>query len=404
MAVALFLPWQTKLIWQGASSNYWEISIFIGALLVCLFIFALLPSGLLSLPNFLKENYLLRYASGALMVTALISVFFSSAPLLSAYHLILLVIAVLFFYFLRQCPPTWRRYFLIIILAGLSVQAVLGIIQFLTQTTFASSILGIASHYASDLGTAVIETANGRWLRAYGASDHPNVFGGVMALAALISLYLFKQEKKRSFQVALTLIYFLFLTAVLASFSRAAGLALALGLIIFLIEQRHSLFKRPPLLLIIIFFSFLITLLFTWQYQELIWSRAQINSRLEVISLNERQVFNQRAWLDFKQQPLLGTGLGASTFFDYQHDLNNDLVKPVWQYQPAHNYWLLAATESGILFVIALSFVWFFIYKKSRQRQWLGLFVALLFLTLFDHWLFSLPLSSLWFFSLLALI
>ncbi|MBV5343419.1 hypothetical protein JZU68_07360, partial [bacterium] len=87
-----------------------------------------------------------------------------------------------------------------------------------------------------------------------------------------------------------------------------------------------------------------------------------------------------------------------------EKDLGGQRVMPVWSYQPAHNYWLLAATESGIFFAGAWVLIWYFSYQKSRQSRLLGLWAGLLVLTLFDHWLFSLPLASFWFFFWLALI
>ena len=61
---------------------------------------------------------------------------------------------------------------------GSILPCVLGIWQFLSQSTLASPWLGLASHPAWQGGTSVVASETiGRWLRAYGPFSHPNVFG-----------------------------------------------------------------------------------------------------------------------------------------------------------------------------------------------------------------------------------
>ncbi len=398
------LPWQTKLIIRPALSNYWEISLFAGVFFAVLAILALIPSGLIKFSYWRQLPIFWRSAALVLFLAAVLSVISSPDPILSLYRSVLLLLSLVLFFFVSQCPNNWRRWLAIIFLISLSVQAIIGLNQFFTQTSFASSYLGIAVHQASDQGASVIETVNGRWLRAYGASDHPNAFGGLMALAALACVYFISRVNTLLARSGLLFAYLLFLTATLTSFSRAAVLALFVGLLVFSLNQLFGKKRERRYTLIILLLSALVSMLFFWQYQDLLWSRAKIDNRLEQISLDERQVFNARAEKDFISRPFLGVGLGASTLFDSKKDLREQQIRPVWSYQPAHNYWLLAATEGGIFFVSAWLLIWFFAYQKSRQARLLGLWAGLLILTLFDHWLFSLPLASFWFFFWLALI
>ncbi|MCF7860189.1 O-antigen ligase family protein [Patescibacteria group bacterium] len=390
------LPWQTKLILRAASSNYWEISIFAAFVFLYLSLFLLLPSGLLSL-NFWKETPLkIKIVSFIFLLSALISVFISSDYLLAGFRFLLLLSAFVFYYILKQLSPFWRRRLLIIFLISLGLQALIGITQFLTQTSLASTYLGMAYHGAGDLGAIVIETVSGRWLRAYGASDHPNIFGGLMVLASLISAYLFFNEEESKLRAYALGSYVLFLIAGLFSFSRSAILALFIGLLLLIWQNWRKRYQklRPAAALLVL--SIFILSLFAAQYSDLIWARAQTSSRLEHISLSERQTYNERAWQDLKETPFFGLGLGVSPEFDYRQDFARSQAQAVWNYQPAHNYWLLAAVEGGIFFLSALILLWFFVYKKSRERRLVAIFVALFILTLFDHWLFSLPLAVLW--------
>ncbi len=51
--------------------------------------------------------------------------------------------------------------------------------------------MSIAFQQAGNLGTAVIEFVDGRFLRVYGSLSHPNILGGwlVLGLVAVIFLY-----------------------------------------------------------------------------------------------------------------------------------------------------------------------------------------------------------------------
>lgn len=401
---ALVLPWQSKLILRPAASNYWEIALFVG------FFCSWLSLLVLALNRFNKKEVagtslkLLYGAAGLSVISGLVSVFLSVDPVLSFFRWTLWLAALVFFIFLRNSHQLWRRRLALILLFSLIVQAFFGLFQFFTQTSWASSYLGVAYHSAADLGASVIETSDGRWLRAYGASDHPNIFGGLMSLAAIGSLYFFLQESRRYWRLVFLGFYIIFLTAVFTSFSRAAMLALFVGLIILFWERRFWIKENLRLFTALALLSVLVFGIFAQSYRPLLLARGQINNRLEKISLAERSELNTQAWRDFKLSPWFGVGLGASTLFNWQIDKNANQVRPAWYYQPAHNYWLLAAAEGGIFFISAVVFLWFLAYQKSRKHRLLGLFFAFFVLTLFDHWLFSLPLSALWIFFLLALI
>lgn len=390
------LPWQTKLILFPALSNYWEISLFAVIPLVYISLLFLIPSGLLNFNFWKKMGRCPKILLLSLVLFALFSVFISGDCYLSLYRFLLLITAIILYFIVQQLPVLTRRRLLLISLISLGLQAVIGLGQFLTQISFASKYLGMAYHQASDLGAIVIETSSGRWLRAYGASDHPNIFGGLMALATLTSAYLFLTEEKIRTRVYFIAAYVLFFLATLVSFSRAAVLALSVSLIYIVIKNWRLRFNKLRPGIALFFLSFLLLVIFAGLYGNLILSRTQTQGRLESISLNERQTYNQRAWKNFLSSPLLGVGLGDSTRFDRQSDLQENQIHPVWNYQPAHNYWLLAATEGGIFFLFFLVGLWYLVYKKSRKHRLLGIFIALFILTLFDHWLFSLPLSSLW--------
>lgn len=394
---ALLLPWQTKLIIRSAESNYLEIAIFVAtsAFFLAAVIFFFLFKDKLKKP----ERWFL-ILSTVLLVSSVIAGIFSPDPYLALYHSLLLLASLLLFYCLSQLPKEWQRQLLYVFLLSLAMQAAIGIFQFLTQSSFASTILGLAYHGASEAGISVIELSSGRWLRTYGASDHPNVFGGLMAIAALLSAYLWQGERRKLYQIISLSFFLLFFSALIISFSRAAYLTFALSFLVLLIENRGHLRRFLFLTLSIL----LLSSLFFCQYSDLLVSRLDSNRRLEQISLQERGDFNQRAWKSWQNNFWLGVGLSNSTLVDRKNDQSLNNEQAVWHYQPTHNYWLLAALEGGIFFVSALFLFWLFVYQKSRSHRVTAIFIAFFILSLFDHWLFSLPLSSFWFFFVLALI
>lgn len=389
LALAFLLPWQTKLILRPAPSNYWEISLF-AAMAIC---FALLAVFFISNFKAFKKIVLpkILIVSFSLFLVAMIaSVFLASDPLLSIYRYLWLLLFLISLSTFKYIKKEWQVYVLLTLLVSLLFQAGIGIGQFLNQKSFANTFLGMSFHDLSQAGVTVIETASGRYLRAYGPLDHPNVFGGFMALAAIVSAYLYIRLDNKYYRYFSVFAYSIFNLALFCSFSRAAFLALFLGMIFLFFENRKKIL--PSLSLISI--SLILISLFIFQYQELIFSRLETTNRLEKISINERGVYNRQAWKSFTKNPILGQGLSNSTLALYKADQVNHSEQVIWAYQPAHNYWLLLLTEGGIILFTAFLLFYIFAYQKSRSYRLLGLFICFFILGLFDHWLFSLSLAS----------
>jgi len=107
LASALFLPWQTKLIWLPAPSNYWEVSFFAASIFVFFFIIFFILSGHLrraDLKDILEKESSLWLAVLVLLFAAFVSAGFSPLPTLSLFRFFLLFLAFLFFYCLSLSP------------------------------------------------------------------------------------------------------------------------------------------------------------------------------------------------------------------------------------------------------------------------------------------------------------
>ena len=274
--------------------------------------------------------------------------------------------------------------------AGVTLSAVLGIYQFLTQTAFASKWLGLAYHSAATLGASVVETVDGRWLRAYGSFPHPNVLAGFIITAIIFCIWLFAKTQNSVKRLLLTAYCLLLTAALFFTFSRAAWLAFLLFTVYCLLltlrkNKKIFLYSFIPL------FLFIILALI---YLPLVKTRIQGAQSLEVKSNIERLSGYQESWRIIKSHPWFGVGIGNYTAELQKINPN----KPAWVYQPAHNVYLLVLSEIGAvgILIIILLFSYFIIfYKKSIQNRndvlMILMILILMFLMLFDHFWWTLP-------------
>ncbi len=284
-------------------------------------------------------------------------------------------------------------------LVGATLQAILGIYQFLTQSSFSSSFLGMALHDPRALGTAVVEFADQRWLRAYGGLPHPNILGGYLAIAtAVVIAFLHKLPVRQNLQrLLLSSTIFVLITGIFFSFSRSAwvaGIVLLGYWVIKLFRDRTQWQMAGYWLLLIGYLVFLVFL-----FRPLVAARVLPvqESRLEVKSRVERVEGAREAWQLARAHPVLGVGIG-----NYTQAVAREvrLGEPLYTYQPAHNVFLLVWAELGIMGLVLFMVILYWILKQSN---FLILNSSFLILLTFDHYLWSLPFGILLFWGILGL-
>lgn len=230
-----------------------------------------------------------------------------------------------------------------VFLAGLAIQALLGLAQVLHQGP-----LGVPGELMLRLGrerAAAIQIGDTWWLRAYGLTFHPNVLGGFMAVGLLLGLPLLP---RRGF---LPLWYLLGLGLVL-SFSRSAWLATALTLppIAAWLAWRQPSMRRPlamtagGALLVLLVLGALLS--------------AQVRSRLSLTSLtSERASLVGRGELigaalgAIAARPVTGIGAGNFPLAALLSDIQ-EVPHAV------HNVPLLLAAEVGLLGGVLWLWLW----------------------------------------------
>jgi O-antigen ligase len=397
---------QTKLILFPAESNYNEISLYFNYFLL-FFILVLFSILIFKTRKKGDQDLNLNFSSrhwvilAGLEFFAFLSIFVSAFQAVSVFKYILLLFAIALLFLMTSFKFDFKKVLKVFIIA-IMIQAALGVFQFFTQESWDNKYLGLSSHDPAVLGTSVLENADGRLLRAYGATDHPNIFGALSFFAfAFLMILALKGDYSSKEKIIIYFSLALLLLALTLSFSRSAFLALIFSLffwfVFFFFEKRKYLFKKflPYFLFLLVFlFSFFLI------FDSLIIDRFNFDSRLEKKSIEERSDQTLMSSEIIKENLFLGVGIGA--YHQKLLDQNSDWK--TYQAQPVHNVFLLVLSEIGIWGFIFFLLLLFYILKNTfSDLIYAPIFVGLLIFMFFDHWLWSLPFGLLFLFFIFSL-
>lgn len=389
--VVFLLPLQTQLIFgtqtiSNEISQYGIFSIFVVEAMVA-FIFVLRGRRQTD-----KNTLTTWRALYWFLAIGFFSLSFGNYGAVGWFHMTHFVSAAILFFLITDERTNVKQVFTAFLL-GLLLPIAIGWCQVLTGWSFSSTILGIAGKNVADAGVAVVETLNSRMLRAYGTFQHPNIFGGYLAVGIMFLVWIARYAKRRR-----EIVFALFTAAILgasliSTFSRSAWLAVVSGglaLLFLLVWNKRAPPKRAILIAIVGLFSILTTSLL---FHDQIFSRFTPSMRVEAISIEERVLQYQTFGDVFLSSPLLGVSPGGYVF--KLSEFNPGF--PAWAYQPIHNTLLLILAELGIF---GFGFFIYWIYsmdkishaltRKSEGMFALSLGVVILVLALFDHYLWSL--------------
>ncbi len=438
------LPWQTIWIyresflhgvkWEYGTLGFYGTEILLW-LIICLFLIWYWKQHKFQISNFkfqITSDRVFIFSCFLFTAYYFFSIIWSpdkSMALSQSLHMmeaILLFLIIFIGPFEKEKLVKWFLY-------GAILPSLLGLWQFLAQSTFAFKWLGIASHPVWEAGTSIMQSdAIGRWLRAYGSFAHPNVFGGylVIVIVILLNYYIvnpllaspYKGEEKTGpppfigeektgpppfigegslpagkAGVGLFLIaYLLSLVALFFTFSRSAWMAVVIVALLYcyiVIKNRKNTspitYHLSPIIYLVSLFIILSIIFF-----PVLSSRLSASSTNEAQSITERLGGYDEAWQLLKQNPLLGAGAGNYTLAAYQINSN----RGGWEYQPAHNAFALFMVEGGIIGVglfifVIVSFITYHVSRITYQRNcytWYVLCVmCYVFLAMFDHYLYS---------------
>lgn len=279
---------------------------------------------------------------------------------------------------------------MIAFVSGAVIQAGLGMWQFVTQSTVSSVFLGLSAHPVFQSGTAVIETGAERWLRAYAAFPHPNIFGGYMVLAMMVVVaYALTHDLSRHQRLVAAAASFFLFTGFFVSFSRSAWIA---GAAMFgaMVCLAYHLGQKFLVRLIVMLAGYgVMLLLVAW---PLVLPRVMATGVLEARSLGERTSGYTEAYALIRERPFTGVGVG-----NYTAALHTASPGQAgWYFQPVHMVPLLVLAELGVIGCVLLGSVFTFGVRYVRRHYpavwWVVIVfnIPLVVIGLFDHYFWSL--------------
>lgn len=398
------LPWQTMFIYyepviNGAKWQYGTLGFYATELIawaiVCLFLLqyiGIVKSNAFVIDKKFGKDRLFVACFLLFVVFIFLTSFFAPVAEVARQHALRMTLAFLLFIIFSSQYISFARaqYWLI---AGSIIPSMLGIWQFLSQSTIGGSVFGLALHQAAEAGTSVVVFGDERWLRAYGTMSHPNVFGGYLAIVLCVIFFYgskklkVKSEKRGNVETCIVLV-----AAVLASvalvftFSRSAWIAfvvLILGTGYWFIKQKigvryHLIILVPMAVCALLFLPVTKTRLLADSAQE----QRTIEERVESVA-GVKDVFFSSPWI----------GTGAGNYTARMHELHPGL--PGWKHQPVHAVPLLILSEVGIAGTLILGVYMYFFYRLFRSvlvKQKILFVTGILFLVpllIFDHYLYS---------------
>jgi O-antigen ligase len=296
---------------------------------------------------------------------------------------------MLFILSLREWPHA-LKFVLLGFCAALSIQFIIGVVEFANQTT--AFLAPLKLNWPGPLdpsvrGAVVVQLASGEsFLRAYGTLPHPNILGGFALIFLLAPIAFFLRKDNPNNLALLLLVPGVALLAL--TFSRSAWLALIVFNMVLIWKSKHFERKRLVVLLAFMVLSFVVTL---FPYRELVQARTiTTSSHAEEFSFIGRAWLNGEALNIIREVPLTGVGIGSFII---------ELGKRAGQgyvVEPAHNVLLLVGAELGIpglLLVIALSILFAYRLFKTRDQKAIlagAMLFGLAVLSMFDHYLWTL--------------
>ncbi len=409
------LPWQTiwivrEVFFDNEKWQYGTIGIYLSDLLLVTLIILSIYLYKDRILSYFTQNKKLVISALLFFLWGLISALLADDKTLALYFLFKLFFAFNLF-FLVQIIPIKIRTLSFIFITSIFIQSTLGLYQFVTQNTFAQKLLGISHHDIWRGGTAIINTADERWLRIYGAMPHPNIFGGLLLCGLLLSLYLYITTKKSSTITHIFLLASIALTttSIVLTFSRITWITAIISiivLIIFIFTSHHYNTRKllaPGLLIITT------TLLLFGTLHHVLFSRVTHDTTYSHNSISDRHLYIQHATQIIEKKPILGAGL--SNYTNTVLYINNH-EQPIWHYQPVHNIYILILAEIGIigliLFIIFFIFVFHQIYTQRKNvtianYTFFITTISILLIAFFDHWPWTSHFGLLFLFFILGL-
>lgn len=416
-AFLVLLPIQTVWLWHesfigGVKWQYGTIGLY-GTDILLLAIILLLVMSRLRRKSFIESvtpawfhdpvNSMLSF----LIMWSGLSLLWSDEKLLAGYFFLNLILAFSIFHLARTIRFSQESVILTFVLvsAVAFLESVLGIWQFFSQSSFASTLLGMSGYESWQAGVSVLKNESGRWLRAYGTFPHPNMFGAYLgAILAGVVGYAVFSAKKLIVPVSIILVLLL---GLIVSFSRSAWIGIVLSFVLLAVsvvvygdrEQKYRLAKILGIIGVA-------TGIFISVLHETVFPRFDGSVIQKEASIIDRTMLARQAMEIIKEHLVFGVGAGNYTLAV----MRKHPEISVWDVQPVHDVFLLVFAELGV--IGALLFIGFLVsvfvrgfknlFSEDKKENAIFIIVLLSLLpSLFlDHFLWDSHFGLLFFFLL----
>ncbi len=301
---------------------------------------------------------------------------------------------------LFKTPIQYTLSFIILFISAIG-QSIIAILQFHVQHGLG---LGFMGEYIAPLGTSGLATLNygsEKIIRAYGTMPHPNVLGAFLILGLILGFYLVSRAKTLFTQIIVSCGTIIITLGIFVSFSRMAWVVAAISFVTFLIYMFQGKQTRQILGILSIGIVSCGTIVILWSKYLIVRT-----TDIDPTSISSRGLFNSMTVELIKDHLILGTGVGK-----YILTLKSMFHIEPWQYQPAHNIFLVVIAQFGLL---GLGLFVKLFYELSRRvknvsRETIStvcLFLGIIFLIMgqVDHYFVTIQQGRLTFFTVLGLI
>lgn len=410
--LVFLLPWQTRYIYNPVKLNgsFWEYgtqSLYATELLLWLVILIFAVDrfrqksfwSAFKLPD-LKRAWLYWVVVAGVVLYFCFQIFHNPHPEISEAVIFHIIECACFLAVLAQLEGDKKIVLIALWLAGVG-QALLGLFQFAVQQVYPNKWLGLAYQSPFLPGSGVIDTPLGHILRAYGSLGGPNPLGIFLAVIYILGLILYLQSTAR-WQPWLTLGQGIIVGGLIVSFSRAGWLAAVVGAIT-LVVMLYKNKDRSTLQSVIhqfIVAAVLGLVCFFWLHLAFT-TRLDPTARLEQYSIKDRESQYTTALTIAPQKWLTGVGPGLYTYFLFE----NNPHLPGWQYQPIHDAYVLVFAEMGIIGFAFFATIFYCMVKRIWQTNplYLAVIITLLVASFFEHFMWSLYVGQLFWWTVFAL-
>jgi len=349
--------------------------------------------------NFLDNNLYLIYF---FIFSVFLSVVGSKDQLLSFLLFLRLLLYFLLFLYIYYNYNHKSDLFIVIRLFVFSFSLVsfLGILQFINKGSIFNNYLFFGEQpYSFSVPGITKENFFGfSVVPAYGLFRHPNIFGGLLSIILILNMVLLKVSKKYIFPFILNFLALIF------TFSYTSFVSFIIGILLLLFfNTKESIFNSKHLLSLVkkkILMSFL--------YLIFLFSLLFVFIPINFFSTFFSNSYNQRVNLTLSTYKILdyyfsyGVGYGM-----YVKNLKNFLYNNSIEYlsfkQPVHNVFLLLVSESGVASLVFLILIIILIFSKIKNLILLIIFTQVVFLLMFDHYLYTIHQSSLFFWIIIGM-